>query len=147
MCKFFLQRNYFFNSFLCPPPLLFSRTPIICMLGLFHNISQVAEGVSIFFHHFSLCIYLKNFFFFLGPYLWPMEVPKPGTESELQLLAYNTATATTGSKPHLQPTTACSNARSLTHYVRPGIETASSWTLYQVHNLLSHNRNSYFFNF
>ena len=35
-------------------------------------------------------------FFFLGPYLRHMEVPRPGLESELQLLAYTTATATLG---------------------------------------------------
>ena len=33
------------------------------------------------------------FFFFLGPYLWHMEVPRLGVESELQLLAYATAPA------------------------------------------------------
>ena len=32
--------------------------------------------------------------FFLGPYLWHMEVPSLGVESELQLAAYTTATAT-----------------------------------------------------
>ena len=29
---------------------------------------------------------------FLGPHLWHMEVPRLGAESELQLLAYTTAT-------------------------------------------------------
>ena len=33
-------------------------------------------------------------FVFLGPRLWHMEVPRLGVESELQLLAYSTATAT-----------------------------------------------------
>ena len=32
-------------------------------------------------------------FFFLGPNLWHMEVPRLGVKSELQLLAYTTATA------------------------------------------------------
>ena len=32
-------------------------------------------------------------FFFLGPYMRHMEVPRLGVESELQLLAYTTATA------------------------------------------------------
>ena len=32
--------------------------------------------------------------FFLGPHLWHMEVPSLGVESELQLPAYATATAT-----------------------------------------------------
>ena len=38
---------------------------------------------------------------------------------------------------------ACSNAGSLTHLVRPGIEPVSSWTLCHVLNTLSHDRNSY----
>ena len=43
-----------------------------------------------------------------------MEVPRLGVKSELQLSAY---------------TIAHSKARSLTHWVRPGIEPASSWML------------------
>ena len=37
---------------------------------------------------------LKTFFFLLGPRLWHVEVPRLGVKSELQLLAYTTATAT-----------------------------------------------------
>ena len=50
------------------------------------------------------------FFVFLGPYLPLMEVPRLGVKSELQLLAYNTATSlqhsgsNVGSEPHLQST-------------------------------------------
>ena len=33
-------------------------------------------------------------FFFLGSHLWPMEVPRLGVKSELQLLAHIPATAT-----------------------------------------------------
>ena len=49
---------------------------------------------------------LEPFFFicFLGPHPWHMEVPRLGTEWELQLLAYTTATATQGSKPRYRPT-------------------------------------------
>ena len=49
-------------------------------------------------------ILLFNLFFFLGCHPQHMEVPRLGVESELQLLAYTTATATAGSEPHLQPT-------------------------------------------
>ena len=42
-------------------------------------------------------------------------------------------------------TAVCSNTGSLTHWVRPGIKSASSWTLSRVLNPLSHNRISYFF--
>ena len=45
----------------------------------------------------SFCLfiyfYLKIFFFFLGPHLQHMEVPRLGIKSELQLQAHTTATA------------------------------------------------------
>ena len=69
--------------------------------------------------------------FFLGPHLRHIEVPRLGVKSELQLQA---ASATY--------TTAHDNARSLTHWARPGIEPETSWTLCQVLNLMSHTRNS-----
>ena len=54
------------------------------------------------------------FFFFLGPHPKHMEVPGLGIKSELQLLAFTTATATLGSP---------------THGARPGMEPTSSWIL------------------
>ena len=83
-------------------------------------------------------------FFFLGPHLWHMEIPWLGVESELHLQAYATATAT----PDPSQATcancaaACDNARSLTHWGKPGIEATSSWRWCQVLNPLSHSRNS-----
>ena len=41
-----------------------------------------------------LYVSLLTPFFFVGPRLWHMEVPRLGVESELQLPAYTTATAT-----------------------------------------------------
>ena len=41
-----------------------------------------------------LCIGFYFILFILGPHLWHMEVPRLGVKSELQLLAYTTATAT-----------------------------------------------------
>ena len=41
-----------------------------------------------------LLILFYYYYFFLGPHLQPMEVPRLGGESELQLPAYTTATAT-----------------------------------------------------
>ena len=55
-------------------------------------------------------------FGFLGLRLQHMEVPRLGVESELQLLAYTTATAMS-SKPHLQPTLQL-----------PATPTARDWT-------------------
>ena len=61
------------------------------------------------------------FFCFLGPHPWHMEVPRLGVESELSC------------QPLPQPqrirAAAHSNARSLTHWARPGNEPASSWML------------------
>ena len=57
--------------------------------------------------------YFLNFLFyfcFLGPYLWHMEVPGLGVESELLLLAYTTATATQDLSHISVCTTAHSNA-------------------------------------
>ena len=58
-------------------------------------------------------------------HLWHMHILRLGVESELQLPAYTTATATWDSSY----TTAHSNAESLTHWARPGIEPTSSWIL------------------
>ena len=45
--------------------------------------------------HMYICMCILLFKkFFLGPLLWHMEVPRLRAESELQLLAYTTATAT-----------------------------------------------------
>ena len=66
-------------------------------------------------------------FFFLGLHSWHMEVPQLGVQSEPQLLAYATATS--------DPSCLCSlhhssqQCRSLTHWVRPEIEPATSWFL------------------
>ena len=81
------------------------------------------------------------FLFFLGLLLRHMEVLGLGVESELQLLAYTTATAMLDlsciCKPH------CSVQRSLTHCAKPGFKPASSRTLRQVLNPPRHNGNSY----
>ena len=72
----------------------------------------------------SYTVHITLFFFkriFLGPHLQPMNVPKLGVKSELQLPAYATATATY--------ITTHSNAGSLTHWMRPGVESVSSQIL------------------
>ena len=58
--------------------------------------------------------YFILFFCFLGLHPQHMEVPRLGVESELWLQAY---------------TIAHSNTRSLTCWVRPGMELESSWIL------------------
>ena len=67
--------------------------------------------------------------FFLGLHPRHMQISRLGVESELQLLAYATATATQHLSWVCDLTTTHGNARSLTHWVRPGIEAASSWLL------------------
>ena len=69
------------------------------------------------------------FFFFLGPHLWHMEVPRLGVKLGPQLPAYTTDTAT------WDPTRVCNLYHSSQQYqilnpwARPGIERPSSWIL------------------
>ena len=51
-----------------------------------------------------------------------MQVSRLGVETELQLPAYTTATATRDPAVSMTYTTADGNTRSLTHRARPGIE-------------------------
>ena len=69
------------------------------------------------------------FFCFLGPHPRHTEVPRLGVESELHLLAYTTAPATSDPSSSVNYTTARGNAGSLTHWARPGIESETSWLL------------------
>ena len=74
-------------------------------------------------------VYLFIYLVFLGLHLRHMEVPRLRVKSELQLLAYDTATATGIWAMSATCTTVHGNARSLTHRARPRIEPVSSWIL------------------
>ena len=63
---------------------------------------------------FQSAPFFSSFFLFLGLHLLHMEIPRLVVKLELQLLAYSTATAMPD---------------PLTHWLRPGIEPASSWIL------------------
>ena len=67
--------------------------------------------------------------FFLGPHLWHMDVLGLGVESELQLLAYATATATQDLSHVCNPRSSSWQHQILHPRVRPGIESTSSWIL------------------
>ena len=89
----------------------------------------IPSNSTMYMTHFSVpgrIIFTKVFhfifFFFLWLHMQHKEVLGLGVEMELQL------------RPTPQP----SNARSLIHCVRPGIECTSSQRQYQVFNLLSH---------
>ena len=95
-----------------------------------------------------MVIFIKTFFFFLFM---------------ATTMAYGSSWAGVISELHLRPipqpkkdhiratsatyTTACSNAGSLTHWARPGVEPASSQRQHQVLNLLSLSGNSFIRNF
>ena len=88
--------------------------------------------LDLYFIYFYIHLYILNmhsipakvvaFFFFLRPHLWHMEVPQRKGKLELQLQDY---------EPQLQQpgiwaasatyTAACGNDGSLTHWVRPGL--------------------------
>ena len=68
-------------------------------------------------------------FFFSGPQVQYMEVPRLGIKSEIQLPAYTTAMAMPDPNYFCNLHDSHSNARYLTHWAGPGIEPASSWIL------------------
>ena len=74
--------------------------------------------------HISFCKVFCFFFPFFRPHPWHMKVLRLGVESELQLPAYTTATATQAESAAY--TTAHRNARSLPHGARPGSKPTSS---------------------
>ena len=51
------------------------------------------DGILYLLNSVNMCLWGRSFFF-LGPHLWHMEVPRLQVQLELQLLAYATATAT-----------------------------------------------------
>ena len=62
-------------------------------LGQEGNFQETHSGSVCMYMCVHVCVYFF-LFFFLGPHPWHVEVPRLGVESELQLLAYATATAT-----------------------------------------------------
>ena len=84
----------------------------------------LSHPVPSFFLFFSFL-----FFFFLGPQVWHMEVPRLEIKSELHLLAYTTDRVMEDLSSSATYTTAHRNTGFLTYWVRPGIESTSSWIL------------------
>ena len=73
-----------------------------------------------------VCLFIYSFF--LGSHLWHVEIPRLEVEPELRLPAYTTATAA------LDPSHICNLHQSsqrgqILNWVRPGIESKSSWIL------------------
>ena len=60
--------------------------------SLCYTAGSHAQALSLFY----FILFYFTFFSFLCPHLWHTEVPRPRVESELQLQAYMTATATWG---------------------------------------------------
>ena len=89
---------------------------------------------------FSLSLF---FFWRWGAQLQHMDIPRLGVELLLRLQAHTTSTATSHLSHICDLCHNCGKAGFLTHWMRPGIKPASSWTLHWVLNLLSNNRNAY----
>ena len=88
------------------------------------------RGIYVYTEIYRVTVYLFICLFsLLGPHLWYMEVPKLGVESELQLPAYTTATATRALSHITTYTIAHGNVGSPTPWERAGIEPTSSWIL------------------
>ena len=80
---------------------------------------------------------------FLGPYPWLMDIPRLGSESELQLLAYATATETWDLSRICDLHHSSGQCQILNPLRGPGIKSATSWILFR-ELPLSYNGNSYF---
>ena len=72
---------------------------------------------------------ISSFLFFFTMHLQHMGVLRLGVKSELELLAYTTATATQDPSHICGLHNSSWQHWSLTHWVRPGIEPTSSWIL------------------
>ena len=103
-------------------------------LGILNPMSEASNWTCVLMDTSQICFHWATagtpFFLvffvvvvFLGPHPRHMEVPRLGVETELQLLAYTTATVTWD--PSCTYTIAHSNTGFLTHWVRPGIKPAS----------------------
>ena len=75
----------------------------------------------------KILVFCFCLFFLGGLHLWDIEVPRLGVKLELQVPAYTTVTAMPDLSCVYDLNPAHHNAGSLTHWVRPGIEHASSW--------------------
>ena len=113
----------------------FTLWPMGCLGRECCLISKYLWIFQISFQCWFPCSFLSFFLFlfvFLGLRLRHMEGPRLGVWSELQQLRIRAASATY--------TTVHSNARSLTHWVSPGIEPTTSWFQRQILNPLSESR-------
>ena len=89
-------------------------------IHLFNILSRIVLGVCFVFFFLS---------FFLGPYPRYMEVPRLGLESELQLLAYATATATSDTSRFCDLHCSSAQCRILNPLSKARTKPASSWIL------------------
>ena len=88
------------------------------------NLSQLLFIISKFY----IVLYFLFFIFaFLEPHPWHMEVPRLGAESELQPLAYASATAMSDLSCVCNLHQSSRQHWILNHWARPGIEPVSSW--------------------
>ena len=79
-------------------------------------------------------LFKKNFFFFLGPQVRHMGLPRLGAEIRATAASLCHSNSKAGSELHLQPSPQLTgNAESPTHWARPGIEPASSMDTSQIH--------------
>ena len=112
---------------------------------LYKYFSKIIRPIKNNFHIYKN-IQLSFIFCFLGLYLWHMEIPRLGVKSELQLLAY--ATATAAATATWVPSCVCNlHHSSWQRCILNSLSEARDQTRIlmdssQVHNQLSHNGNS-----
>ena len=89
-------------------------------------------------------VFTYLFIYLLWLHLWLMEIPRPGVKLQLQLWPTPQPWQHRIQATFVTCAAACSNTRSLTPWVRPGIELTSSQRQCWVFNQLNHYGNSFF---
>ena len=104
-----------------------TRTIILKILSLLIHVHRISIHSLILWYFFMFSFSFFLFFFLFRPNLRHMEIPRLGVEAELQLPAYtqqHRIWAALSAYNHSSP-----QARASTHWVRLGIQPATSWFL------------------
>ena len=118
-----------------------NHTRSLCTQKLYSAV-YIAVVIYLFLHRCELYHSFSLFKIFLLTHLWHMEVLGLGTELKLQLRPMPQSQQHKIQAASANFAAVCSNTGSLAHWVRPGIEPASSQIQCWVLNKLSHNGKS-----
>ena len=127
--------------------LVFWATSVFSKWGHQFTLPSTVYKGSLFSTSSPIFVICTLFFFFLRSHLQYMDFLGLGIESAVAASLHHNHSNTQIQTTSVTHTAAFGNVGSLTHQVRPGIETASLQTLCQFLNQLNHNSYSYLYTF